>query len=180
MLQLTQARLSFRARASLRVIALLTALLCLPVLSGGASTSLLGQPAPDFALRSFEDRNVRLSEHLGEVVVINFWATWCGPCRQEMPLLDEIYIKYRRAGLVLFSINLDEDRERAVEMAQTLKVSYPVLFDERKDASKSYQVSAMPVTVLIGRDGVVRYISEGYKPGYEKRYTEKLRELLNE
>ena len=123
---------------------------------GGAAPGLLGQPAPDFALRSFADQNVRLSEHLGEVVVINFWATWCGPCRQEMPLLDELYGKYRRAGLVMFSINLDEDRGRAMEMAQTLEVSYPVLFDEHKDVSRSYQVNAMPVTLLIGRDGVVR------------------------
>jgi thiol-disulfide isomerase/thioredoxin len=158
---------------------MLVAFLLLPALTG-AATPLLGQPAPDFALRSFADQNVRLSEHLGEVVIVNFWATWCGPCRQEMPLLDEIYAKYRRAGLVLFSINIDEDRARGMEMAQTLKVSYPVLFDERKDVSKSYQVNAMPVTVLIGRDGLVRYISEGYKPGYEKRYTDKLRELLNE
>lgn len=131
-------------------------------------------------MRSFDDRNVRLSEHLGEVVVINFWATWCGSCRQQMPLLDELYGKYRRAGLVLFSINIDENRDQAQEMARTLKVSYPVLFDERKEVSKSYQVNTMPLTVLIGRDGSVRYVSEGYKPGYEERYAQKLRELLNE
>ena len=70
--------------------------------------------------------------------------------------------------------------EPAIEMAQTLKVSYPVLFDTRKEVSRAYDVSAMPVTVLVDRAGVVRYVSEGYKPGYEKRYTEKLRELLNE
>jgi thiol-disulfide isomerase/thioredoxin len=124
--------------------------------------------------------SVRLSEHLGEVVVINFWATWCGPCRQEMPLLDALYAKYQLAGLVLLSVNIDESVPPAVEMAQTLKVSYPVLFDTRKDVSRAYDVSAMPVTVLVDRAGVVRYVSEGYKPGYEKRYTEKLRELLNE
>ena len=150
------------------------------LLSFTAAAGIVGQPAPDFALRSMQGPSMRLSEHLGEVVIINFWATWCGPCRQEMPLLDEIYGKYQRAGLVLFSVNLDESAPPAIEMAQTLKVSYPVLFDARKEVSRAYDISAMPVTVLVDRAGVVRYVSEGYKPGYEKRYTEKLRELLNE
>lgn len=150
--------------------------LCVP------AGALVGQPAPDFALRSVQGENVRLSEHSGEVVLINFWATWCGPCRQEMPLLDEIYGKYRRAGLVLFSVNIDEpgSLDAAREMAKTLGVSYPVLFDERKDVTRAYQASTMPLTVLIDRAGVVRYVSEGYKAGYETRYTDKLRELLNE
>ena len=150
------------------------------LLSFSAAADIVGQPAPDFALRSMQGPPMRLSEHLGEVVIINFWATWCGPCRQEMPLLDELYGKYQRAGLVLLSVNIDEAAEPAIEMAQTLKVSYPVLFDARKEVSRAYDVSAMPVTVLVDRAGVVRYVSEGYKPGYEKRYTEKLRQLLNE
>jgi peroxiredoxin len=162
-------------RLALLALLLLGPVVCVPA-------SLVGQPAPDFALRSWDGANMRLSEHTGEVVLINFWATWCGPCRQEMPLLDEIYGKYRRAGLVLFSVNLDEDRDldAAREMAKTLRVSYPVLFDARKEVSRAYQASIMPLTVLIDREGVVRYVSEGYKVGYEARYTEKLRELLNE
>jgi peroxiredoxin len=162
-------------------LALLTVLTLVPALCVPAGMQL-GQPAPDFALRSIQGDNVRLSEHTGEVVLINFWATWCGPCRQEMPALDEIYGKYRRAGLVLFSVNIDEPANEAAarEMAKTLKVSYPVLFDIRKDVSRAYQASTMPLTVLIDREGVVRYVSEGYKLGYETRYTDKLRELLNE
>jgi thiol-disulfide isomerase/thioredoxin len=162
------------------MLAVFGALLFLLPLIGVAAARLVSQPAPDFALRSFDGQNVRLSEHLGEVVLINFWATWCGPCRQEMPLLDELYAKYRRAGLVMFSVNIDEQQEPAVEMARTLKVTYPVLFDARKDVSRAYDVGTMPLTVLVDREGVVRYVSEGYKPGYEQRYTEKLRELLNE
>jgi peroxiredoxin len=145
-----------------------------------ATPALLGSPAPDFALRSMGEANVRLSEHLGQVVLINFWATWCGPCRQEMPQLDALYAKYQRAGLVMLGINIDEGRDAAVEMARTLRVSYPILFDARKEVSRAYRLDAMPLTVLIDREGIVRHVSEGYKPGYEKRYTEKLRELLGE
>lgn len=148
--------------------------------SVNAASALVSAPAPDFALRSMNAANVRLSEHLGQVVLINFWATWCGPCRQEMPLLDELYAKYQRAGLILLGVSIDEDRQEAIEMAQTLKITYPILFDDRKDVSRAYRLGTMPVTVLIDREGVVRYVSDGYKPGYEKRYTEKLRELLGE
>ena len=145
-----------------------------------AAGPLAGSPAPDFALRSMGDANVRLSEHLGEVVLINFWATWCGPCRQEMPILDGLYGKYQRAGLVMLGINVDEDRDDAMEMAQTLRVTYPILFDERKDVSRAFQIDTMPLTILIDREGVIRYVSEGFKPGYERLYAEKLRELLGE
>jgi peroxiredoxin len=145
-----------------------------------AAPQLVGSPAPDFALRSMGAPNVRLSEHLGDVVLINFWATWSGPSRQEMPLLDALYAKYQRAGLVMFGINIDEDAAEAAEMAKTLQVSYPILFDVRKEVSRAYQLDAMPLTVLIDREGVVRYVSEGFKPGYEKRYTDQLRELLRE
>jgi peroxiredoxin len=144
------------------------------------AADLNGQPAPDFALRSLGGDNLRLSEHLGDVVLINFWATWCGPCRQEMPLLDDLYAKYKLAGLTVLGVNIDDSSERAAEMATTLKVSYPVLFDERKDVSRSYQIGGMPFTVLVDREGVIRYVSEGFKPGYEKRYTDQLRELLND
>ena len=177
--QLTQLcpplRARLRARSLIAVLAVFGVLLSLT-----AAADIVNKPAPDFALRSLQGPSMRMSEHLGEVVIINFWATWCGPCRQEMPLLDALYGKYKQAGLVLLSVNIDEKVEPAIEMAQTLKVSYPVLFDARKEVSRAYDVGAMPVTVLVDRAGVVRYVSEGYKPGYEKRYTEKLRELLNE
>jgi thiol-disulfide isomerase/thioredoxin len=142
----------------------------------GASAAM----APSFALPSRSGDTVSLAQLKGKVVMLNFWASWCGPCRQEMPLLDELYGKYQRAGLVMLSVNIDENAAPAIEMVQTLRISYPVLFDTRKEVSRAYDVSAMPVTVLVDRAGVVRYVSEGYKPGYEKRYTEKLRELLNE
>lgn len=156
---------------------------CFAFAAGFAKASpeeLIAKPATDFALRSLSGDNLRLSEQLGEVVILNFWATWCGPCRQEMPLLDEIHSKYRRAGLVLLSINIDEHAEAAAEMAKTLGVSYPVLLDARNEVAKAYEIGTLPVTFLIDREGKVRYVSEGFKPGYERRYTETLRELLNE
>lgn len=145
-----------------------------------ASSGLEGQSAPDFALKSSTGENLRLSEYRGDVVMLNFWATWCGPCRQEMPLLDELYKRYERVGFNLLGVNIDDDSRRAMRMIEELGVNFPVLFDARKEVSKLYDVEAMPVTVLIDREGNVRYVHHGYKPGYEDKYLDQIRSLLRE
>ena len=145
-----------------------------------ASSGMEGQPAPDFALKSASGENMRLSEYRGDVVMINFWATWCGPCRQEMPLLDELYTRYQRVGFNLLGVNIDDDSAGAMKMIQELGVNFPVLFDSRKEVSKLYEVEAMPTTVLLDREGRVRHVHHGYKPGYEEKYLEEIRSLLRE
>ena len=145
-----------------------------------ASSGLTGQSAPDFVLKSSSGENMRLSEFRGDVVMINFWATWCGPCRQEMPLLDELYSRYQRVGFNLLGVNIDDDSSRAMAMIDELGVSFPVLFDDRKEVSKLYEVGAMPVTVIVDRAGQVRYVHQGYKPGYEEMYLDQVRALLRE
>jgi peroxiredoxin len=145
-----------------------------------AASGLEGQTAPDFALRSASGDNLRLSEYRGNVVMINFWATWCGPCRQEMPLLDELYDRYERVGFNLLGVNIDDDSSRAMQMVEELGVGFPVLFDARKEVSKLYDVEAMPVTVILDRQGTVRYVHHGYKPGYEDKYLDQIRTLLRE
>jgi len=145
-----------------------------------ASSGMEGQQAPDFALKSSTGENMRLSEYRGDVVMINFWATWCGPCRQEMPLLDELYQRYERVGFNLLGVNIDDDSRRAMQMIEELGVNFPVLFDARKEVSKLYEVEAMPVTVLVDREGNVRYVHHGYKPGYEEKYLDQVRSLLRE
>lgn len=145
-----------------------------------ASSGLTGQAAPDFALKSSSGENLRLSEYRGDVVMVNFWATWCGPCRQEMPLLDELYSRYERVGFSLLGVNIDDDSRKAMRMVSELGISFPVLFDARKEVSKLYEVDAMPVTVLIDREGTIRYVHHGYKPGYEDKYLDQIRSLLRE
>jgi len=157
-------------------------LLVLSIFMGSslASSGLTGQTAPDFVLKSSTGENLRLSEYRGDVVMINFWATWCGPCRQEMPLLDELYGRYQRVGFSLLGINIDDDSRRAMAMVKELGVRFPVLFDEEKKVSKLYEVEAMPMTILLDREGTVRHIHYGYKPGYEQKYLNEIRSLLRE
>jgi peroxiredoxin len=135
-------------------------------------------PAPDFTLRTLGGPNLRLAEQRGRVVMINFWATWCGPCRQEMPQLSKLYDKYRASGFVLLGVNVDDDVRNATEVATKLAVSFPVLLDTDKVVSKLYDLSTMPSTVLVDRDGKVRYVHRGYLTGYEDTYDKQVRELL--
>lgn len=156
--------------------------LALTVLSAtvDAAPGLSGQAAPDFALKTATGENLRLSEYRGDVVMINFWATWCGPCRQEMPLLDDLYNRYKRVGFNLLGVNIDDDSDKAMRMIRELGVTFPVLFDARKEVSKLYEVDAMPVTVLIDREGQIRFVHHGYKSGYEQKYLDQVRSLLRE
>lgn len=145
-----------------------------------AASGMQGAAAPDFTLRSVDGQNLRLNEQRGRVVLVNFWATWCGPCRQEMPHLNRLYEKYRAAGLVLLGVNVDENTRAAVDVASKLGVKFPVLPDSDKAVSRLYDLRAMPSTVLIDRDGRVRYLHRGYLAGYEDTYDQQIRELLKE
>jgi Thiol-disulfide isomerase and thioredoxins len=137
-------------------------------------------PAPDFALKTRSGENTRLSEHRGEVVMINFWASWCAPCRQEIPLLDELYKQYQPLGFTILGVNVEQDNRKALAMLDDIPVSFPVLFDSQSTVSKLYNVVAMPTSIIIDRDGNMRYLHHGYKPGYEEAYQQQVRELLRE
>ena len=139
--------------------------------------TVVGERA-DFTLRSMKGPNLRLHEQRGQVVMVNFWATWCGPCRQEMPQLDRLYQKYRSAGFVLLGVNVDDDTHKAADVAAKLGVTFPVLLDTDKAVSRLYDLSTMPSTVLIDRDGKIRYVHRGYLSGYENDYEKQIRELL--
>jgi peroxiredoxin len=145
-----------------------------------AVPTLVGKPAPDFALRSMDGKNRRLSEFRGQVVLVNFWARWAGDSRQEMPALDRINTTYNRAGLVVLGVSVDEDWRRAREFADAMKVGYPILFDTTPDIGRDYLLRKMPMTILVDRSGVVRYSSAGFKSGDELAYLDEIRELLRE
>jgi peroxiredoxin len=138
------------------------------------------QVAPDFALRSLEGGNIRLSEYRGNVVLLGFWARWCGDCRQAMQALNEVNEKYQRAGLVTLSINVGDTEEQAATMAHSLGLEFPVLVDTTKIASSQFNLKSMPLMLLVDREGRIRETYAGFERGQELLITEKLRQLLNE
>ena len=145
-----------------------------------ASAAELSGPAPDFVLPARDGGQVALSELQGQVVLLNFWATWCGPCRQEMPHLEALYERYRDLGFTLLGVNVEEDSSGADKFLKETPVTFPILFDPKSQVSKSYDVIAMPSTVLIDRAGNMRFIHHGYQPGYENEYQTQIRALLRE
>jgi peroxiredoxin len=148
--------------------------------TAGATVPVANAAAPDFTLRGSDGRNVRLDELRGQVVLVNFWATWCGPCREEMPRLDTLYQKYRKSGFVLLGVNVDDDPHTALATAARLNVSFPVLLDTDKKVSKLYDLNTMPSTIVIDRDGKMRFLHRGYRAGTEDDYEQQIRGLLKE
>ncbi len=145
-----------------------------------ASTELLGKQAPDFTLRSDQGDNKKLSEYRGKVVLINFWASWCGPCQQELPKLAELRQLHDQYDFELLAVNIDEEPEKALKLANKLGINFPVLFDEEKRVSKLYDIDAMPMTILIDRNGDVRYLHRGYKESYLSLYQQQIKKLKYE
>lgn len=145
-----------------------------------AAAVTMQEQAPDFTLKSLEGSNLRLEEYRGQVVLINFWASWCGPCRQEMPLLDQLHQRYVDTGFAVLGVNVEGEEGPARKLIDKVPVSFPVLIDEGQTVSELYQLQAMPSTVVVDRDGVVRYIHAGYQPGDEAKYVEVVKKLIRE
>jgi peroxiredoxin len=156
------------------------AVLVLVALAVPAGAVTLQDQAPDFTLKSLEGSNLRLEEYRGQVVLINFWASWCGPCRQEMPLLDRLHQRYLDTGFAVLGINVEGEEAPARNLIDRIPVTFPVLIDQEQRVSELYELEAMPSTVVVDRDGVVRYIHRGYKPGDEAKYIEVVKELIRE
>ena len=139
-----------------------------------------GAPAPAFKLNSTLGKPVALGDYKGQVVLVNFWASWCGPCRTEMPILEQIYKRYKSMGVTLVGVNVEPDSSAGLEWLKATPVSFPILFDTDSSVSKLYDVNGMPNTVIVDRKGNVRYIHRGYKSGAENDYMDQLRALIRE
>ena len=154
-------------------------LLCLVGLNPANAASVSG-PAPNFTLKSLTGKNLKLSEMTGNVVLINFWASWCGPCRQEMPLLNDLHNKYGPLGFTVLGVNVEEQSDAARGFINDFPVDFPVLLDNTNQVSKMYNVVAMPTTVVVDRDGNMRFLHKGYKPGDEQEYRKMVKKLIRE
>ena len=120
-----------------------------------------GALAPDFLLESLEGGEVRLSDYQGQPVVLNFWATWCGPCRKEIPQFVEAYERFRGDGLVIIGVNMQEGKSIARGYVEDYGMQFPVAIDVDGEVGDAYRLLGLPVTYFIDRDGVVRGVFTG-------------------
>jgi cytochrome c biogenesis protein CcmG/thiol:disulfide interchange protein DsbE len=151
----------------IKVLKLLAVILSLAVLvagcNGGTSQdSLVGQPAPDFKFHVTEEQSVSLSDLQGSPVLLNFWATWCGPCASEMPYLQQVYDAWQEKGLVLLAINIGESYSEVEDFMQSRGLSFPVLLDSEGLIALQYGVSSIPSTFFIDSQGIVQHVQVGF------------------
>jgi len=122
-----------------------------------------GFEAPDFLVSDHNEASVSLSDYKGQTVLLNFWASWCSPCREEMPAMERIYREYKDQGFEILALNSthQDSRQKAIVFADELGLSFPILFDEDGSASKQYQIQALPSSFFIDADGVIQDVVFG-------------------
>ncbi len=113
-----------------------------------------GQPAPDFRLKTLDGKEIALSDYRGKIVLINFWATWCPPCKEEMPLFESVYRKYKDRGFEILAISTDGNLEPVKKFVKEFGLTFPILHDDRNVANL-YGVQGLPTSFLIDRDGKI-------------------------
>jgi peroxiredoxin len=142
----------------------------------GPASALVGKPSSDFTLDDMTGKAVTLSEMKGSVVVLDFWATWCGPCVASLPHLNKVYKDFEKDGLKVYALNQREDKQKVAAFIKDKTLTIPVLLDKEGNVAKQYLVTGIPQTVIIGKDGVVKKVLVGFNPDGDQE----LRDLIGQ
>lgn len=149
------------------VMILTSGLLITGCATGSEPTATVGKAAPDFELQNLDGQSISLSDLKGKPVLINFWATWCGPCVSEMPYIQEIYGEWSGKGLMVLAINMGESSSKVEQFLQDHNLSLPVLLDTKAVVARMYVKRGIPTTVFIDKEGIIREIVIGAFPNKE-------------
>jgi len=136
----------------------------------------IGRPAPPFKLPDLNGRQVSLEQYKGKVVMLDFWATWCGPCRMTMPVLEKLQKEYAN-NMVLLAINLQESAKDVREYARQQNLNSQILLDESGSVGETYGTGSIPMQVLIDKAGIVRHIQIGFNPRMASQFRAQIEQL---
>jgi len=143
------------------------------------TVELVGRPLMDFTLPGLEEGTTwHLGDYRGRVIALDFWASWCPPCREELPKLQAIYNALRDKGFVLLAINTHDSAEKAAAFLKEQKLQLPVAVDTEGRVAEAYHVTAFPTLILIGRDTTIEAVHRGYSPGLEVLVRSQVEKLL--
>ncbi len=148
----------------------------------GAEAQKINGKAPDFSGISPDGKTVRLSDFSGKVLLLDFWASWCGPCKQEMPFLVELYSANKDRGFAVLGVNVDKEAKNLEKFLSGLAVKpeFPIIHDPQSRICPLYGLEGMPTSVLIDRKGIVRYRHVGFKPGTGEELLKEISALIGE
>ncbi len=159
--------------------ALTLALACIP--SAATAAAEVGKHAPKFTLPTLQQgQATALSAFAGKVIYLDFWASWCGPCRTSFPLLNALYTKLKAQGFEVIAVNLDEDKTKAEQFIEELPVGFTLLHDGDGTWADQYVIEAMPTSFIIDRHGVVQLVHHGFSSDDIKGIEQKITTLLAE
>jgi len=152
------------------------------IVSGGAAktTPTSARTAPNVTWQSAEGAPIRIANYKGRVVLVDFWASWCIPCKTSFPALDALFREYQPQGLDVLAVNLDERRKDADAFLAAHPHTMPVLFDAKGESPLAFGVKGMPTSFLIDRLGAVRFTHMGYTGNVEAAYRAEIAQLLSE
>jgi len=142
-----------------------------------------GVLAPSFILQDLKGQSVNSADRKGDIILINFWATWCNDCIKEMPEFEKLHQNYKDKGLSIFAIALDKQGRPAVETflkKENLSLSYPILLDPEGEISRAYRVAWVPVSIIVGRNGKIMETILGIRPWGSKEVMKSFDRLLNQ
>ncbi|PYV91139.1 MAG: TlpA family protein disulfide reductase [Acidobacteria bacterium] len=167
----------------LQVLILLTVLAVIVILAKYTSTSNSSvenvRPAPQFSLANLDGKNVSLKDFADKVMVVDFWATWCGPCREEIPHLNKLYENYRGKGLVVVGISMDAEGPEVVkQFAKELRMEYPVVMGDENVQQDFGGIVGLPTTFIIDRKGNIVKKYTGYQPAIMQDIEQTIKELM--
>lgn len=147
---------------------------------GSPYATEVGKPAPEFQLPAAADKTIKLADYRGKVVLLDFWASWCGPCKQSFPWMNEMQSKYGAQGLVVLAVNVDQKREDAQKFLAEVPAKFTVVFDDKGATPKAYAVKTMPSSMLIGADGTVKEVHRGFRTEDTAALEAKIRTALGQ
>ena len=159
-------------------IAAVLALFCLSMSPFKAYSAGIGETAPVFSLKDINGNTVTLDSLKGKVVFLDFWATWCGPCKEEFPELDALYKKYNKDGLEVVAVSVDKSESNVGEFLKKRPVSFTILTNTKGDVAEAYGLPGMPTAFIIGKDGEIKHRHAGFSKAFLPVYEKEIAELL--
>jgi peroxiredoxin len=157
-----------------------TVILASSLLAAGAQALDEGARLPEIGLNDLSGKRVDVASLKGKVVIVDFWATWCAPCKQELPLLEKLYQKYKARGLVIVGVSVDQEEANVGAFVKQLKLSFPVVHDKAHAVADRVKPPKMPSSYVVDRNGVVRHLHGGFRSGDEAKLESEINALLGQ